>query len=154
MTVSNKPGEKIVAEYGMKLFGTFQIYSNGRTNLEIVDEDIAARPMGVYAWLIDDEIVRIGSSKAPMLKRVKSHSRWIELRLLGQCKVTDKNKLAKQIEEAGRWRTALKDNNVAYVWGRSGTLIQTQIGEFNSYLAEESALLGRHLPKFNNSFHR
>jgi len=33
-------------------------------------------------------------------------------------------------------------------------MVQTSVGEINTYLSEESYLIGKHLPKMNRSKHR
>lgn len=113
-------GAALAETYGMVPVCDFGIADDGTCSLKIGDSDTASRGYGIYIWLIDDEIVRIGSSKAPLIKRMRSHSRWMELRLLGQCRVSDPDKLKKQTHEARRWQQALQGGKLATAWARQG----------------------------------
>lgn len=148
------PDLKALEQYGFVPFGKFGIAQTGESTLQFIDEAVADYRRGIYTWVIDKEIVRIGASKNPLRARAKQHSRWIEMRLLGIAKITDEKKLAKQTEEAKRWQAALTNGRSAIIWGRRGTIVKTPVGELNTYLAEENALLEAYRPKFNNSFFR
>lgn len=103
MTDNNfQSGSELAKGYGMAPICEFGIAEDGSCSLNITDAVVARQPCGLYIWLIDDEIVRIGSSKAPLIERMKAHSRWMELRLLGQCRVSDPEQLKKQTHEARR----------------------------------------------------
>ena len=101
----------------------------------------------VYMFVVGKEIVRIGSSKGKLTKRMKDHERDISNRLKGKKSPTSTS-------EAKEWKQRLATHKIGYVYAREGSLVTTPIGTFNSYLSEESELLGRHQPPLNNSYHR
>jgi hypothetical protein len=155
MTNGDAPsGSALAKSYGMVPICEFGIATDGTCSLVVRDADVADQSCGLYIWLIEDEIVRIGSSKAPLIDRMKSHSRWIELRLTGQCRVSDPKKLARQTEDARRWQQALSGGKRATAWARQGTMVESPVGYINTYLAEENVLLERYKPRFNNSHFR
>lgn len=147
-------GPAVLEKYGMRPFAEFSITEDGRTSVSFSNDEIASCGKAIYAWIIDDQIVRIGSSRASLRSRINGHSRWIEIRLLGTCKLKNELRLGGQIEEARRWHEALMGNKVAVVWGRAGTVVETPTGALNCYLSEENSLLERHKPRFNNSHFR
>ena len=101
----------------------------------------------VYAFLIGSEIARIGSSKAPLRSRLKSWERDVTNAL-------NSRKSPTPPWEADLWRGALEQHGVGHIFAREGTAITTSIGTLSAYLAEESELIGRHLPRMNRSKHR
>lgn len=138
----------------MVRFATSTISSDGIVGMTILNQSIANVELGIYGWLIKDEIVRIGSSKGSLGGRAKFHQRWIELRLTGKCRLKDSKRLAKETADAKRWQAELAGGETADLWGRAGTVLQTSVGTLNLYLSEENALLERHKPRLNNSHFR
>jgi hypothetical protein len=131
--------------YGFTPLATVRI-DGDRFIIEIEDEILASRTMCLYAFLVDDEIVRIGSSKAVLRSRMGSWQRDVSGALAGRKTSTP------QTEAAG-WRAALL-GGPGTVYARRGTEITTQVGAFNAYMAEESYLIGLHRPRLNRSMHR
>ncbi len=69
----------------------------------------------------------------------------------------DQKRLEDELVDANRWLRWLgKGNNgkPAEIWGRSGTMVRTPVGEINTYLSEENVLLSRFKPPLNNSHYR
>ncbi|MEL7446924.1 MAG: hypothetical protein AAGK02_14130, partial [Pseudomonadota bacterium] len=95
----------------------------------------------IYAFLIGDEIVRIGSSKAPLRARFRAWQNDVSRALAG-------DKSPTPFEQAVGFRSLLADNPGA-VFARPGTMVWSSIGEFNAYLAEEKTLIERHQPRFS-----
>lgn len=155
MSDKNLGAQETIRGYGMTKLATFEITMDCTSVITFVDEKSAAVPRGLYAWIIDGQIVRIGSSKNPLAMRIKSHGSWIEARLKDTFKVKDPKRRIKEIADAERWKKLLcGTGRVAEVWGREGTIVETPAGTINTYLAEENALLERHKPPLNNSHFR
>lgn len=114
--------------------------------IDVEDHDLARLPMCLYAFVVGNEIVRIGSSKAPLGSRMGSWRRDVSGALAGKRTSTPSG-------EAEGWRRLLSDQ-VGAIYARQGTEVTTQIGTFNAYMAEESYLIGLHRPPLNRSMHR
>jgi len=131
--------------YGFTRFAEVRIIGD-EFLIEIEDHDLATRPMCLYAFVVGDEIVRIGSSKAPLGSRMRSWRRDVSGALAGKRTSTPP-------QEADGWRSLLASLTGA-IYARQGTEVTTQVGTFNAYMAEESYLIGLHRPRQNRSMHR
>lgn len=100
----------------------------------------------IYIHTINDEIIRIGSSKNKLKNRMKSWERDVSKSLNGE-------KSSTPFWESEIWNKLLNEK-IGVLFGRPGTVVKTPVGEFNSYLSEESFLIGKFLPKMNRSKHR
>ena len=100
----------------------------------------------IYIHTIDNEIVRIGSSKNKLKVRMRSWERDVS-------KSLDKRNSSTPIWEGQAWREILK-NKKGVLYGRQGSMVKTDAGLFNAYLSEESYLIGKFSPKMNRSKHR
>ncbi len=114
--------------------------------IKVEDQEIAREPMCLYAFVVGDEIVRIGSSKAPLGARMRSWQRDVSGALAG-------GRTSTPPKEAQGWRELLSGRSGA-VYARQGTEVTTQVGTFNAYMAEESYLIGLYRPRQNRSMHR
>ncbi len=152
--MTNSLASSILHSYQFVPFAEMSLHNN-HAIMKITNSQIAQQVKGIYAWVYDEEIVRIGSSKDSLEKRILGHGRWIEMRLQGITKVSNPERVQKELADAQRWRSLLEnEGSKATVWGRSGTIVTSPIGELNIYLAEENKLLERHKPPLNNSFFR
>ena len=100
----------------------------------------------IYIHTIDNEIVRIGSSKNKLKVRMRSWERDVS-------KSLDKRNSSTPIWEGQAWRELLK-NKKGVLYGRQGSMVKTDAGLFNAYLSEESYLIGKFSPIMNRSKHR
>jgi len=98
----------------------------------------------VYAFVAGDEIIRIGSSKSPLLTRFKSWERDVTNALNNRKSPTPE-------WEARAWADKLGRCGMGYVYAKRGTTVKTAVGEFNCYLDEERVLIARHKPSLNRS---
>jgi hypothetical protein len=137
---------ELLASYGMRQVGIVAIIDD-RFVIDLADPATADLTCCIYAFLIGTEILRIGSSKAPLGSRFRAWQRDVTAALQGIAWRTPAS-------EAEGWRTRLPPSAVGTLWAREGTMIDTPIGKINAYLSEESALIGWHLPALNNSKHR
>ncbi len=139
-------GGEVLASYGLRPIGKVAII-NDRFVIDLSDASANSLTCCIYAFLVGDEIVRIGSSKAMLGSRLRAWQRDVTAALQGVAWRTPAS-------EAEGWRSRLIPGVRGVLWAREGTIIDTPIGQINAYLSEESALIGRHLPALNNSKHR
>jgi len=132
--------------YGLKRVASV-LLKEEKFVIEVEDETAVKLEKTVYAFVINGEFVRIGSSKAPLIKRLRSWERDVTRRLQGKESSTPD-------WEANEWRSRLEKYKEGVVYARQGTEITTPVGTFPVYLDEESILIGRHLPPLNRSKHR
>ncbi len=137
---------KELRDYGMKPLARFFL-SDQCFVIDIDDEALAAQEKCIYAFAIADEIVRIGSSKGVLSKRMRDWQRDVS-------KAIRREKSATPFSEADEWVRRLKVHRSGQVWARRGTDVTTPVGTFPAYMDEESVLIGRHLPPLNRSKHR
>lgn len=60
--------------YGLTRIGSCEIVDD-EFRIQVSDEKLVNAEQCIYAFLVDDEIVRIGSSKAPLRTRLKAWQR-------------------------------------------------------------------------------
>ncbi len=135
-----------LSAYGMKPVATVRI-TEKHFLIEILDNSIVDRGYCIYAFLVGDEIVRIGSSKGILKGRLRAWERDVSAALQGRKSATPAN-------EAAAWNVLLKANETGTLYAREGTMVDTPVGRICAYLDEESTLIGRHLPRLNRSKHR
>lgn len=131
--------EAILERYGLREIGTIAINQN-QFLVSISDEAAVQQERSIYAFLVEDEIVRIGSSKAKLRVRLGEWRRGVSAALQGR-------KSSTPAKEVQGWRDAL-EGKVGRIYARAGTTITTPVGEISAYIAEEIALIERHKPKF------
>jgi len=137
---------EIVEGYGLQRFASASLDKN-EFLVRSQDEEIADAERAIYAFVVDEEIVRIGSSKGKLRNRMRSWSRDVSKRLRGAESSTP-------AKEAAIWRELLRDGRTGAVFARRGTEVETSVGRINVYLSEESHLIGVHQRRLNWSKHR
>ena len=135
---------QILKEMNFERIGHFFIKKN-KFIVECDEKYLELEKM-IYIHTIDNEIIRVGSSKNKLKRRMKSWERDVSKSLNGE-------KSSTPLWESKMWDNLLKDK-IGILFGRKGTIVSTPVGEFNSYLSEESFLIGKFLPKMNRSKHR
>ena len=141
----------ILTGYGMQEIATVTLPCRNRFLVEINQANASAWTYSIYAFLIGDEICRIGSSKGLLGNRLRNWSRDLTARLQD---MESPSKMATTAVEATKWRARLEEHQSGWVFARPGTQVQTPVGVISAYLDEESVLIGRHRPALNNSMHR
>lgn len=114
--------------------------------IEMTDEECLDWTESIYIHTIDDEIVRVGSSKNKLKIRFRGWER-------GVTKALEYKASSTPLWEATEWEKMLKDKS-GILYAKRGDMVQTSVGKINTYLSEESYLIGKHLPKMNRSKHR
>ena len=109
--------------------------ANRKLKIIIDDQEAVKEEKCIYAFLIGDEVVRVGSSKAPLEKRLKNYEKHITDALNGR-------KSPAPHEEAVKWKKILPDGISGDIYARPGTTVKTPLGRFRAYLDEESLLIG------------
>tara|TARA_B100001093_G_scaffold88967_2_gene80973 strand:- start:2318 stop:2731 length:414 start_codon:yes stop_codon:yes gene_type:complete len=100
----------------------------------------------IYIHTIDEQIIRIGSSKNKLKIRFRSWER-------GVTKALEFKASSTPMWEAMEWERLL-ENKKGILYAKKGDVLQTSVGEISTYLSEESYLIGKYLPKLNRSKHR
>jgi hypothetical protein len=131
--------EKAIKSYGMKPVARFRIAGNS-FQIDITDPALALKERCIYAFLVEDEIFRVGSSKAKLAIRLGAWRRDVSAALQGRRSPTPQ-------KEADGWREALSSDE-GTIFARPGALVKTPIGEISAYLDEECVLIARHRPRF------
>ena len=139
-----KNADKVLTEMDFYKVGTF--YIKDRNFVVDLEKIYFSLQNVIYIHTIEDEIIRVGSSKNILKSRMKSWERDVSKSLKGQ-------KSSTPLWEGEIWNKILK-NKVGTFYAREGTTIITPCGKMNSYLTEESYLIGKLLPKMNRSKHR
>ena len=130
--------------YGMNRIGRVEM-PDAATFRVVVEQPEAARwERAIYAFVVGDEIVRVGSSKGLLGGRLNSWTRDVSKAFRGDFGSTGE-------EEAAKWRACLTLHKGGLVFARVGTVVTTPVGTFPVYKDEESVLIGRHKPRMNNS---
>ncbi len=135
-----------LSNYGLIKIGKFAII-NDQFTIDISDKAMIEQVRCIYAFVIDGKIVRIGSSKAPLKKRMASWRSEVTKALKGERSQTP-------IAEASKWKELLSESKCAELFARQGSTVATPVGEIITYLDEESVLIGRYSPVLNRSKHR
>ncbi len=110
--------------------------SGRRFIIDNKDPEVVKDKECIYAFLVGGKVVRVGSSKAPLDRRLKAYERDITHALRGE-------KSPAPASEAKKWRKQLPAGTEGVIYARRGTEVKTHIGKFRAYLDEESILIGK-----------
>jgi hypothetical protein len=136
--------EDNLAEWCLKRVAIVAIDGN-RFAITVTDDEAAERTGSIYAFVIDGEIVRVGSSAGLLKKRFRQWERDVSIALAG-------GRSSTPLDEAARWREALKPGADGAVYARRGTEVTTTVGTFTTHLDEERILIARLKPRLNRSW--
>jgi len=135
---------KKLLEMNFQVIGEFFI-KDSNFHIEC-EERFLSMDKFIYVHTIDNQIVRVGSSKGKLQNRMKSWERDVSKSLKGIKSPTP-------LWEGERWKELLK-NNSGVLYGKQGSLVKTDVGEINTFLSEESYLISELLPIMNRSKYR
>jgi hypothetical protein len=130
----------------MKRIGTVRIIGD-QFKIDLSDEQAANLEYCIYAFIVGDEVLRIGSSKGKLGTRLRAWQSDVSSALSNR-------KFRTPASEAAIWRASLAEHGEGALFARAGTVAVTPVGEINLYLAEESVLIGRHQPRCCNDVKR
>ncbi len=122
-------------KYGLKRVARVRL-ADRELIIKITDPDAVKLQKCIYAFLIGGEVVRVGSSKAPLQGRLRNYERHITNALHHKKSPTPD-------EEAKKWRKLLRGGTSGEIYARQGPMVKSPIGEFPAYLDEESILIGK-----------
>lgn len=137
----------ILEGYGMIRIGRIEMLDQNTFLVRIEHPEAARWTKAIYAFLIGNEIVRIGSSKGLLGGRMRAWSRDITAALCGR-------KSPAPSWEADAYRSALTLHGGGEVFARTATVVTTTVGTFEAYMDEESVLINRHRPRLNRHTNR
>ena len=135
--------KKELSDYGLKQIARVFIEGNN-FRINVTDDDAVELRGCIYAFAIDEEIVRVGSSSGRLTKRLSAWQRDVSRALAGE-------KSSTPLSEAERWRMALAPGTNGVVYARQATIVTTPVGAFTTHLDEERVLIARHRPRLNRS---
>jgi hypothetical protein len=130
----------VLTKYGLALVARVHI-ADRKFIIEITDPETVKLEKCIYAFLIGGEIVRVGSSKAPLKSRLRNYELHITHALNGRRSPTPD-------QEAVRWSEILPDGRLGDIYARQGTMVTTPLGTFPAYMDEESLLIGKLFKEF------
>jgi hypothetical protein len=109
----------------------------------------ASWTQSIYAFVINDEIVRIGSSKEPLRIRMRRWSNDVSAAFRLKYGSTKQN-------EPDLWSEELAKHGEGTIWARQGTQFRSPITYemLSGYQDEESYLIAKHQPRLNRGSHR
>jgi hypothetical protein len=132
--------------YGMKRIATVKIQDD-RFIIDLTSPSVADIEKCIYAFVIGDEILRIGSSKGKLKTRLRAWQNDVSNALSNKSFRTPAS-------EALIWKSSFEKHGLGQIFARAGTVVATPVGELNLYMLEESALIGRHEPRCCNDVAR
>ena len=149
----NLSGKALMDAYQFVQIGSITAPDPSTFSVEIELEEALTWEKSVYIFLINDEIVRIGSSKGPLKKRMQ---RWQQdvTNALRKMSGLDTKKTPTKEEEANEWLKLLKLHGQGKIYARQATVVTTPVGKFRAYMDEESILINRHKPRLCNHSNR
>ena len=102
------------------------------------EPEIVTHGKCIYVFLMESGYIRVGSTKAPLKKRLRNY----ELHITHALR---REKSPAPDEEATKWRMALSGGKSGTVYAREGTRVKTRVQDkpFPTYLDEESLLIGK-----------
>ncbi len=128
--------------YGMECIGTVQII-DGKFTITVTSQPALRFERCIYAFLVGDEILRVGRSKGQLRGRLSEWQRHVSAAFANRSYRTPAT-------EAAIWKSSLDLHGKGYLYARPGTTVMTPVGAFNLYATEESALIARHRPRCCN----
>jgi hypothetical protein len=117
---------------------------DGAFTIELKQASSGEMSDAIYAFVVDDEITRIGTSADPLRERLRSWERSVTGALQGR-------KTQTPICEAEEWKRRLDLFGEGIVFAKQAHEVVTPVGPFRTLLDEERVLLRRHRPPMNRS---
>jgi len=122
-------------------------------SMNIVRKDVLDWEKAIYIFVFNDEIIRVGSSKAKLGKRMKQWSGDVT-NALRQIKGLPAKRTATPDWEATAWAKLISKHGEGDIYAREATEVETPVGKFRAYMDEESILINRHKPPLNRHSNR
>lgn len=120
-------------------------FEDGLIKVAITNEILADAKETVYVWTdTKDQWLRVGTSAAPLRKRLLSYMGYINKSLAGK-------KSATPLWEAESWKKLLLENGHLIALAFQPPLISTYVGELRPYLDIERVLIRERKPSLNRS---
>jgi hypothetical protein len=133
--------------YGLIHVGEIDLPDEQTFAIRLVQQEAGDWQKAIYAFLVGNQIMRIGSSKGRLRSRFNAWNRDVSNRLRGRESSTPE-------WEAAEWRERLQEHGGGEVFARTATLVTTPVGTFPAYMDEESVLINRYHPPLNRHTNR
>jgi hypothetical protein len=144
-----------LTSYGFNKVARFHRNEN---RFQVFDRDLTATAWCncVYAFVINDEIVRIGSSKDRLGARFNAYQNDLSYAFAGDFYRSSGKPRSTKVDEATIWSIELATHGHGDIWAREGTQFFSPItqGTISGYQDEESFLIAKHQPRLNRGSHR
>lgn len=137
-----RPAGQILRSYGMWQIARFFL-RDAAFVIELSDTLAADLPASIYVFVIDDEIVRVGCSAAPLKVRFGRWQGDVTAAMNGRRSSTP-------LSEAAKWKRRLEDFGEGKIFARQACEVTSAIGSFRAMLDEERVLIARHRPPMNS----
>ena len=149
----NLHGKALMDAYQFIHVGIITAPDPSTFSIQINLEDALAWEKCVYIFVFGEEIVRVGSSKGPLKKRMQQWGRDVT-NALRKMDDLDHKKTNTPEKEALIWRDLLEQYGQGEVYARQAATVTTPVGTFRAYMDEESILINRHKPVLNRHSNR
>lgn len=130
--------EAKLVEYGLRAAGSIRIIDDNFI-VEFIDSNLQAQTRCVYAFLVGDEVIRVGSSQNSLRSRMLQWQRDVSKALKGLPSPT-------RPEEAAVWREVLT-GTYGRLFARMGFVVHSPMGELNIFQVEEAAMIAKFQPR-------
>jgi hypothetical protein len=143
--VSTDAADVTLTGYGFQRVSSFRIEAE-KFALEPLAREFARWTHSLYAFVINNEIVRIGSSQGKLRARLGGWSSDVSAALRGEFKSTG-------ADEVALWSAELQRHLKGDIWARRGTIFRSSFidTEVSGFREEEYYLIAKHLPRLNRS---
>ncbi len=151
--VDKLDGKALMDAYRFVRIGSITAPNSITFSIEIDVTEALSWEKAVYIFMFNNEIVRVGSSKGRLARRMKEWCRCVT-NALHRVNGLPAPKTVTPDWEAEAWIKLLNDHGSGQIYAREATMVNTPVGSFRAYMDEESILINRHKPKMNRHKNR
>lgn len=149
----NLNGNDLMGVYQFKRIGRITSPEPLKFSVDINVSDALSWEKCVYIFIFNGEVVRVGSSKGALGKRMRQWSRDVT-NAFHRLNGINAPKSNTPDWEARGWLDLIQSHGGGEVYARKATTVTTPVGTFEAYMDEESVLINRHKPPMNRHTNR
>lgn len=143
----------LMSAYQFKRIGRITSSESLKFSVDIDVSDALGWEKCVYIFMFNGEIMRVGSSKGALGKRMRQWSRDVT-HAFHRLNGINAPKSNTPDWEAKGWIELIQSYGGGEVYARRAATVTTPIGTFEAYMDEESILINRHKPPMNRHTNR
>ncbi|MFO0389411.1 MAG: hypothetical protein ACK502_06810 [Alphaproteobacteria bacterium] len=151
--VDKLDGKALMDAYRFVRIGSIIAPNPVTFSIEIHLTEALSWEKAIYIFVFNNEIVRVGSSKGRLGRRMKEWCRCVTNALHRVNGLPAKKTVTPDWEARG-WSKLLNAHGSGEIYAREATEVTTPVGSFRAYMDEESILINRHKPKMNRHKNR